>query len=391
MFLPSLRTLAAISITLPLTAACSLKEASEGAPMSDSLPISGAAAEPVDAPATSMSVAGRSPGMTTSPTTVGTAGADPVSPVAGSGGTALAASAAGAGGAAGTTASTPGTAGTDAPITAGAETGILPVPDTLDQLGPYAITDVPDTGPGNAFRLFAPEPLGAEGLKHPVVAWSPGAGAFPDAYLVFLKALASQGFVTLSYNSTASGSNLVDAIDWLLAENERADSMLYGKLDPERIAAGGHSAGSLATYEMADDPRLRTTLHMSGGSFNPQADVPRLKKPALMVCGDAGGDGLVTGDLANPMCVADFELATVPVFFAVVEGAGHTALNDADATAGAGTAPDDPHKRLFIKATIGWLRWQLANDESLKGMFVGSDCELCGADSGYVVKQKNLD
>lgn len=281
-----------------------------------------------------------------------------------------------------------GSAGTAA--TAGVETGTLPVPDALDKPGPYEITDVPDTGPGNEFRLFAPKPLGVEGLKHPVLAWSPGAGAFPDAYLTLLNTLASHGFVTLSFNSTAEGPNLVDAIDWLISENDRKDSVLYQKLDTTKIAAGGHSAGSLATYQMADDARLTTTLHMSGGSFMPATDVPRLKKPALMVCGDAGGDGLTTGDLANPMCIADFELAKVPVFFAVVKGAGHAALNDAEVTAGVGTAPDDPHKLLFIKATIGWLRWQLAGDLSLAKMFVGVDCELCAAGSGYVVKQKDL-
>src|SRR5262245_18412900 len=99
---------------------------------------------------------------------------------------------------------------------------------------------------------------------------------------------------------------------------------------------------------------------MSGGSFSPQSDVPRLRVPALMVCGEPGGDGLVSGDLANPMCVADFEMAKVPVFFAIVKGAGHTALNDEEATPGFGTKPDDPKKLLFIKATIAWLRWQLA-------------------------------
>lgn len=109
-----------------------------------------------------------------------------------------------------------------------------------------------------------------------------------------------------------------------------------------------------------------------------------------MICGDAGGDGLITGDLANPMCIADFEMANVPVFFGVVKGGGHAALNDADVTAGIGTAPDDPQKLLMIKAMIGWLRWQLAGDQSIKQMFVGADCGLCAADSGLIVKQKDL-
>ena len=280
-------------------------------------------------------------------------------------------------------------AGAVAQMQPAAGSGTLPVPSSLDKAGPFEIIDQPDTGPGKQFRLFAPKARAEDTLKFPVVAWSPGAGAFPDAYLTFLNVLASQGFVTLSYNSTAEGSNLVDAIDWLIAENERADSILFGKLDTQKIAAGGHSAGSLATFEMADDPRLTTTLHMSGGSFNPETAIPKLRKPALMVCGDMGGDGLTNGDLANPMCITDFEKAQVPVFFAVVKGAGHTALNDAAATAGIGTEPDDPKKALFIKATIAWLRWQLADDQSLKKMFVGDDCELC-TDPGYAVMQKNL-
>ena len=122
----------------------------------------------------------------------------------------------------------------------------------------------------------------------------------------------------------------------------------------------------------------------------PATDVPKLRAPALMVCGDPGGDGLITGDAANPQCSADFEMANVPVFYAVVTGAGHTTLNDADATAGFGTEADDPHKLLMIKAMIGWLRWQLAGDQSRKRMFVGPSCYLCGSGSGYVVMQKNL-
>jgi hypothetical protein len=223
-------------------------------------------------------------------------------------------SAAGAGGAVASGAA--GAAGQGSPAT-GMQTGTLPVPSALDKPGPFEILDEMDTGPGNQFRLFAPKPM-VEGLKHPVVAWSPGAGAFPDAYLTFLKHLASHGFVTLSYNSTANGGNLVDAVDWLIEENDRQDSPLFGRLDTTKISAGGHSAGSLATYQMADDPRLTTTLHMSGGSMMPATDIPSLKKPALMVCGDAGGDGLTTGDLANPMCAVDFDMAKVPVFYAVV-------------------------------------------------------------------------
>jgi len=221
-------------------------------------------------------------------------------------------------------------------------------------------------------------------LKHPIVAWGPGLGAYPEAYRTYLEHLASHGFVTLAYNTTADGPALTSAIDWLIAENEREGSDLYGKLDPDRVAAGGHSAGSLGTYQMADDPRLKTTLHMSGGSMSPTIDVPKLRNPALMVCGDAALD------VATPMCETDFEMAKVPVFYGMIEGAEHPDLNDAEAILNvAGTEPNDPVKLLFIKATVGWLRWQLADDVTMKPLFVGSDCGLCSG-TPMVVKQKDL-
>lgn len=379
--------------TPPAAAGTTSNSQGQGSATTSAPSTSATSASPSTPTATASATGRGAAGATTTTTSTTT-----TNPSLGTAGAPASAMSAGAAGAAGTPADRTAGAPSDDAMDSGGradaepsgDTGTLPVPDALDKPGPYEILDQPDTGPGQEFRLFAPQPLGQDGLKHPIVAWSPGAGAFPEAYLTFLNRLASHGFVTLSYNSTAEGPNLVDAIDWLIAENDREGSMLYGKLDTTKIAAGGHSAGSLATYEIADDPRLTTTLHMSGGSFMPETDVPKLRKPALMVCGDAGGDGLTTGDVANPMCNADFEMAEVPVFFAVVEGAGHTCLNDAEPTLGAGTEPDDPLKALFIKATVGWLRWQLADDRSLKHMFVGDDCELCAAGSGYIVQQKGL-
>jgi hypothetical protein len=111
--------------------------------------------------------------------------------------------------------------------------------------------------------------------------------------------VASQGFVVLCYGSTAQGKELTDGIDWLIAQNKAASGMLAGKLDTDHIAVGGHSAGSLATFTVANDPRITTTIHMSGGSFD-HSVVANLHAPALFLCGRTpmgDDDGTFSGDL----------------------------------------------------------------------------------------------
>jgi hypothetical protein len=91
------------------------------------------------------------------------------------------------------------------------------------------------------------------------------------------------------------------------------------------------------------------------------------------------------GDLANPNCKIDFMNAKTPVFYGSLIGGSHSALSDyGDSDA------DDPKKLDYIGAMVGWLRWQLAGDDSYRSMFVGTDCTLCLSTSGWIVQQKDL-
>jgi hypothetical protein len=142
----------------------------------------------------------------------------------------------------------------------------------------------------------------------------------------------------------------------------------------------GHSAGSLATFRIATDPRLTTTVHLSGGTFPPHAELANLRKPAAFMCGDAGGDGLLVGDIARPNCDYDFQNAQVPVFYGNPLGASHMSVT------GAAT---DPLTQNFMAATAAWLRWQLSGDAAPKTLFTGASCELC-RDPAWGAEQKNL-
>ena len=269
-------------------------------------------------------------------------------------------------------------------------TGVLPPVSDPGAPGPFTPAETDNTGPNSQYTIIAPMELGQGGIENPILAWSPGAGANPQIYKTLLDHIASHGFFVISYNSTSTGPELTTAIDWIVSQGTTQGSPYYNKVDTTKIAAGGQSAGSLATFNIAGDKRLTTTLHINGGTFAPHTAVMNLVKPAQFICGDYpdGGNGLNQGDLARPNCDVDFQMAMAPVWYGDVIGATHTTV--IDATGGFGTPPDDPLKRQFLAATVAWLRWQLAGDLTMKPLFVGPSCGYCSQTSTWTVQQKNL-
>lgn len=274
---------------------------------------------------------------------------------------------------------------------AGVSTGVLPPIMDPGAAGPFTPVTTSNIGPNSSYTSIQPMELGKNGIKHPILAWSPGAGANPAIYKTLLDHIASHGFVIISYNSTAQGPELTTAIDWITTESMRQGSMYFGTVDVAKVAAGGQSAGSLATFNVAKDMRLTTTLHINGGTFAPHTAEQNLVKPALFICGDdpsvTGGDGTWTSDLARPNCDVDFMMATTPVWYGDVIGASHTTIIDNPLSTM--TTPD-PLKKPFLAATVAWMRWQLAGDATMKPLFVGSSCGFCKDTTTWKVQQKDL-
>jgi hypothetical protein len=228
---------------------------------------------------------------------------------------------------------------------------------------------VMNSGPNNGYMLFFPTELGRDGLKHPIVTWGNGAGSTPGGYTL-LPRLATHGFVVIATNSTmATGALLKGGIDWLIAENGRDGSMFKGKLDPDQVASMGYSLGSLATFDVAADARIKTTVHISGGSMN-HSVVANLHAPAAFYCGN-------DSDIAYDNCEVDFTMVKVPTIYANFPG-GHGGVIGGQAAQ-------------ISKATVGWLRWRLMGDKTLDAMFVGPNCTLCKDTAWDKVQQKMLD
>ena len=121
---------------------------------------------------------------------------------------------------------------------------------------------------------------------------------------------------------------------------------LYHKLDTSRIAAGGFSLGSVGAYEVASDPRIKTTIHCDGGSFDGLGHT-KWRNPTCVM------NGLADGGLASNNTNRDYAAATVPIWYGGIIGGGH------------GSTVWDGQD-----AITGWLRWQLAGDTSMRNLFL---------------------
>jgi dienelactone hydrolase len=63
----------------------------------------------------------------------------------------------------------------------------------------------------------------------------------------------------------STSSQMTDAIDWAIAQNNDKASPYYGKLDVKEIAVSGMSCGGLQALEAAPDPRVTTTVICNSG------------------------------------------------------------------------------------------------------------------------------
>jgi hypothetical protein len=239
--------------------------------------------------------------------------------------------------------------------------GLLPT-DDVGAMGPYEVAIDMSAGP-NMGWIAHPKQLGAHGELHPIFTWGCGGGSEPSQYMDHLTRWASHGFVVEAHVSTGDAADHKVIVDWLIAQNEDQSSPYYHKLDVTKIAVGGHSMGSIATFAFeGGDDRVTTSIHVAGGSFDGNGYMS-LKTPTLMVDGD--GDTLALSNTQR-----DYEMSTVPTFITVITGSDHIyAARD-------GLAP-----------IVAWLRWWLNGEEERRAEFLDPDCEFCKAP--YVSMSKN--
>jgi hypothetical protein len=262
---------------------------------------------------------------------------------------------------------------------------------------------------GNRFRGFLTEiashgflvisagQMGDPGLEvgpqeNPAVTPPGAAPAARPAPAPAQPAAAAANDPTARWRSMRSNANhLKQAIDWAIAENGRAGSKFYGRIDTTKVGVGGQSCGGGLATQVAADARVTTVGIFNAGSrlaapqaapgsnANPEeararakAQLDAIHSPVLYLTGDE------KLDIAFPGGRDSFDYLTkVPVFRAWEDGLAHIGTYG---TAGGGA---------IGRIAVNWYEWQLRSDKEAAKMFVGPDCILCREPTWHVQK-KNM-
>jgi hypothetical protein len=271
-----------------------------------------------------------------------------------------------------------------------------PVSRTVEDggTGPYSAIMVAENSLPT-HTVFRPKDLSVFGEKNklPVIAWGNGACAnSPWEHVNFLSEVSSYGFLVIAIgpmpkegergSGSSKSSQLIDAINWAIAQNSDKSSPYYNKIDIAKIAVSGMSCGGLQTIETAPDPRITTAVICNSGILGNQgsgmAGMPNLAKdyllklhtPTLYIL---GGEK----DIAYGNGMDDFSrINHVPVFVANMD-VGH------------GGTYRQPHGGEFAKVATAWYKWQLKGDKEAGKMFTGNPCGL-SQNPLWKVDKKNI-
>lgn len=245
--------------------------------------------------------------------------------------------------------------------------------------------------------IYRPRNLASlDETKLGVVAWGNGGCSDDGASSRFhLLELASHGYLVIASGNIYSGPDagqrpetsesaeggasppprttekqLVEAIDWALAENDRRGSPYHGLIDPDQIAVAGFSCGGIQALAVADDPRLDTMVLMNTGIFNEggsdmpgmipltKGDLQKIHTPVLYIL---GGET----DIAYANGMDDFARIN------------HVPVAVANLPVGHGGTYSEENGGSAAQVAVDWLQWQLRDDAEAATTFTGDDCGLC--------------
>ena len=176
-------------------------------------------------------------------------------------------------------------------------------------------------------------------------------------------------------------SDLTAAVDWALAENQRAGSPYFGRIDAAQIAFSGWSCGGVQALQVAKDPRVKTLVIHNSGILN--------TGPTTMTGTSVGKEVLQT--LHTPVIYIEGG----PTDIAYVNGMDdftritHVPAAMANLAVGHGGTFNEPNGGAAASVAVSWLNWQLRGDAQSARRFVGEDCGLC-KDSQWSLQRKQF-
>jgi hypothetical protein len=206
---------------------------------------------------------------------------------------------------------------------------------------------------------------------------------------------------------TSDASQLLDGVQWAIAENAREGSAYYQKIDTGKLAVMGQSCGGVQALDVSKDPRVTTTVIWNSGVLTDlllarDAATGRGDQPPATPAASAALNSMAPmisrvtrerltelhgpiayfiggpSDIAYTRAAADFQqINHVPVLLANRDVGHYPATYR------------QPHGGAFAVAATAWLEWQLKGNQNASEMFVGDGCGLC-RDPAWTVQRKNL-
>ncbi len=169
--------------------------------------------------------------------------------------------------------------------------------------------------------------------------------------------------------SPTSAGQLVEALDWALAENGRPASPYHGLIDENALAAGGFSCGGVQALTVAGDPRFDTIVVQNSGLL--PDDAPRLGGMEL------GKEGL--GALHTPVLYLDGGETDIAYANGLddVNRISHVPVAWVNTPTGHGGTYHQPMGGRNAMIVVDWLEWQLRGDAAAGRTFAGASCRLC--------------
>ena len=186
---------------------------------------------------------------------------------------------------------------------------------------------------------------------YPVIAWANGTGCATDSYTSLLELLAEGGYIVVADASTmtANGTEQIDSIDYIIAQNSDASSPFYNKVDTESIGVCGHSQGGRSCINAAQaDSRIDCVVSIAGASSAEEAD--GLTTPCLFLTGT--NDMIV---VSSQWCQPSYDAVAGRAAYASLEDGLHTACM---------TSP-----KKIANYTIDWFNAYLKGDEEAEAVF----------------------
>lgn len=228
---------------------------------------------------------------------------------------------------------------------------------------------------------------------YPVVLWGNGSCINSSfSYREFLAEVASHGFVVLAigpYRDSPAPrqqrpddpadwppfethySQLLDALDWVTAENDRQGSPFHDRIAVDKVAAMGHSCGGLQTVKVSTDPRITTALVLNSGMM-PDDDQYMIRHELTRS---------IFAEMHAPIAYfiggeSDIAYTNAEVDWQELQQFEVTAIN-ANMDVGHGATYQMPNGGQFASGPLAWLQWQLKGDPKAQSMFVGDNCGFC--------------